>query len=195
MKLNNFFSKNKLIKISLISFILSVFLFFTAMIYIGNSNYKLSKFSKEIEETFGVNFNEIFSFNYFFASSNEGIHRNISLDNLDKLIIKAPNSDIWLHEDSDKNSYLAENNKFSTNIDIRKLNKIDINTSKYFNYQYLEKTKTGILTLNDKIEGIFYSSVYLDIPSTFKGSVILETFEENVNNITSSLNVSINQPK
>lgn len=193
MKLNNFFNKNKLIKISLISFILSILLFFTAMIYIENSNYKLSKFSKEIEETFGVDFNEIFSFNYFFASTNEGVHRNISLNNLDKLIIKAPNSYIVVNENSDKNSYLAENNTFSTNVDVRKLNKVD--TSKYFNYQYLEKTKTGIITLNDKMEGIFYSSIYLDIPSKFKGSVVLETFEENVNNITSSLNVSINQPK
>lgn len=193
MKLNNFFNKNKLIKVSLISFILSILLFFTAMIYIGNSNYKLSKFSKEIEETFGVDFNEIFSFNYFFASTNEGVHRNISLNNLDKLIIKAPNSYIVVNENSDKNSYLAENNTFSTNVDVRKLNKVD--TSKYFNYQYLEKTKTGIITLNDKMEGIFYSSIYLDIPSKFKGSVVLETFEENVNNITSSLNVSINQPK
>lgn len=193
MKLNNFFNKNKLIKISLISFILSILLFFTAMIYIGNSNYKLSKFSKEIEETFGVDFNEIFSFNYFFASTNEGVHRNISLNNLDKLIIKSPNSYIVVNENSDKNSYLAENNTFSTNIDVRKLNKVD--TSKYFNYQYLEKTKTGIITLNDKMEGIFYSSIYLDIPSKFKGSIVLETFEENVNNITSSLNVSINQPK
>lgn len=193
MKLNNFFNKNKLIKISLISFILSILLFFTSMIYIGNSNYKLSKFSKEIEETFGVDFNEIFSFNYFFASTNEGVHRNISLNNLDKLIIKAPNSYIVVNENSDKNSYLAENNTFSTNVDVRKLNKVD--TSKYFNYQYLEKTKTGIITLNDKMEGIFYSSIYLDIPSKFKGSVVLETFEENVNNITSSLNVSINQPK
>ncbi|MGV3026038.1 hypothetical protein ACED96_10000 [Clostridium thermobutyricum] len=193
MKLNNFFNKNKLIKISLISFILSILLFFTAMIYIGNSNYKLSKFSKEIEETFGVDFNEIFSFNYFFASTNEGVHRNISLNNLDKLIIKSPNSYIVVNENSDKNSYLAENNTFSTNIDVRKLNKVD--TSKYFNYQYLEKTKTGIITLNDKMEGIFYSSIYLDIPSKFKGSIVLETFEENVNNITSSLNVSVNQPK
>lgn len=178
-----FFNKNNFFKTGIISLSLAFIFFLISIFSLSFTDYKLSNYSKELKERFNLDYQTFFNFDYWFASDYDYIKDYISTNKLDKLIVQAPNSSVTIYteETNDVNYFYDAKKSISTSIE----NLVE--------YKYLPNTKTGILTIKDSSSNIYESYLQLQIPYSFKGNVVVESFKENIS--TDGRKVTIQEPK
>lgn len=182
MKLN-IFKKNNFFRLGIASLFLSFLFFLISIFSLSFTDYKLSNYSKELKERFNLDYQTVFNFDYWFASYYDYTNDSIPVNNIDKLIVQAPNTNIYLnYDESDTISYSYD----------AKMN-ISNSINNLAEYKYLPNTQTGVLTINDSSSSIYESSLYLNIPNSFKKNVVVQAFKENI--FSSIENLTIEEPK
>lgn len=182
MKLN-IFKKNNFFKLGIASLFLSFLFFLISIFSLSFTDYKLSNYSKELKERFNLDYQTLFNFDYWFASYYDYTNASIPINNIDKLIIQSPNTNVYLHYD--------ESNTISYTYDVRM--NISNSINNLAEYKYLPNTRTGVLTINDSSSSIYESNLYLNIPSSFKKNVVVKAFKENI--FSSIKTLVIEEPK